>query len=79
MSEYTPIFSTKATGHVTATFKESATPQNIANIVEWIKKQKWKGCLQVNCAGNGGVTSVVFSESPKALRDDAQTKSTVAS
>lgn len=78
MSEYTPIFSTKATGHVTATFNVPKTPAEIAKVVDWIRGKGWKGCLQINMPGNGGINSVVFAESPKALREDAETKSTVA-
>lgn len=72
MSEFKPEIEFKATGHVTATFKGSATPAHIANVVEWIKKRQWRGCLQVNFAGNGGVNSIVFAESPKPLRENIE-------
>lgn len=74
MSDFAPIYEVKATGHVTATFKDSATPAQIANVVEWIKKQKWRGVLQVHCVGNGGINAVVFAESPKALKENAEPK-----
>lgn len=77
MSEFTPIFSTKATGHVTATFSGPKTTEEIAKVVDWIRAKGWRGCLQLNLPGNGGVNSVIFAESPKALRDDVDTKSSL--
>lgn len=74
MSEFTPKYDVKATGHVTATFQGAATPAHIANVVEWIKQQKWRGVLQIHCVGNGGISNVIFAESPKALKEDAEAK-----
>jgi hypothetical protein len=75
LSEYAPIFSTKATGHVTATFNVPKTPEEIARVVDWIRGKGWKGCLQINMPGNGGVSSVIFAETAKPLREEAEIKS----
>jgi hypothetical protein len=69
-----PEFEIKATGHVTATFKGTATPAHIANVVEWVKRQQWRGVLQINYVGNGGINSIVFAESPKALKENGEIK-----
>lgn len=70
MSEFTPTYSTKATGHVIATFNGPKTAAEIAKVVDWIRAKGWRGCLQVNVPGNGGINSIVFAESPKALKED---------
>ena len=57
MSEYTPIFSTKATGHVTATFKESGySRRTLRTMWTGSKRSKgWKGLFASQlCSGNGG-------------------------
>jgi hypothetical protein len=67
--DFKPQFTVKATGHVVAEFTCERTSSNIGLIFEWIKREQWKGCLQINFAGNGGVCSIRFAESPKPLRD----------
>lgn len=75
MSEFKPIFTVKATGHVVAEFTCDRTSTNLAKIFDWIKKEQWRGCLQVHFPGNGGVNSVLFAESPKPLRETIEISS----
>lgn len=63
----TPEFQIKIMGGVTAEFTGKKTTENIVNIVEWIKREKWIGCLEINCPGNGGLNSIIFREKPKRL------------
>lgn len=67
---FDPQFDVKKTGQITATFKLSATPENVAGLVQWIKSRGWRGALILNFAGNGGVNNPVFAETPKALREE---------
>ncbi len=72
---FKPEFTIKATGHVVAEFTCDRTSANIAHIFDWIRREKWKGCLQINFPGNGGVNNVVFAESPKPLRENGEINS----
>lgn len=67
MSNFEPEFEIKSMGHVTAEFKGPKTSENIAQLFEWFKREKWRGCWQINFPGNGGVNSIVFAETPKRL------------
>lgn len=67
---FDPQFDVKKTGQITATFKVSATEENVANLVKWIKSKGWRGSLILNFPGNGGVGQPTFAETPKALREE---------
>lgn len=70
--EFKPEFDIKSMGHITAEYKGAKTPENMARLYEWIRKEKWRGCLQINFVGNGGVNSIVFAETPKRLLDEPE-------
>jgi hypothetical protein len=67
---FIPEYEVKATGHVVAKFKLPATPENIAQLAEWLKREKWRGALIANFPGNGGIADMQFAETPKVLRED---------
>ena len=67
---FDPQFDVKKTGQITATFKQSATPENVSDLIKWIKSKGWRGALIINFIGNGGCSQPVFAETPKALREE---------
>lgn len=67
---FDPQFSVKKTGQITATFKQSATPENVSDLIRWIRSKGWRGSLIINFVGNGGCGQPVFAETPKALREE---------
>jgi hypothetical protein len=66
---FDPKLEIKKTGNVTAEFKGAKTPENLAEFYVWIKEQKWKGCLELNFVGNGGVNGWIFREAPIKLAE----------
>ena len=55
-------FDVKLQGHAVATWLGAKDDPTLARLLELIRKEKWRGQLQVNYTGNGGVTNVVFTE-----------------
>ena len=66
---FDPKFEIRMQGQVTAEFTGKKTTENIAAVVDWIKAEKWRGCLEINVPGNGGVNTVIFREAPKRLEE----------
>lgn len=70
MITFKPQFTIKATGQVIAEFSNISTASQVAQVFEWVRKEQWKGCLQIHFPGNGGVQGVKFAESPKPLKSE---------
>lgn len=65
----TPEFKISMMGGVTAEFTGKKTTENVLAILEWIRREKWMGCLEINVPGNGGLNSIIFREKPKRLTE----------
>lgn len=59
-------------GHVTARFKGPKTSETVAQLFDWLKANRWRGCLQINFPGNSGVQDIVFAETPKRLVEEPE-------
>jgi hypothetical protein len=64
MMPFEPKFTVTKAKHISAEFKNIRTPEDFAALYQWLKAQKWRGALETNFAGNGGVNSVIFREHP---------------
>lgn len=64
---FEPQYKVTKMGHITAEFRGIRTAEDFAALYEWLRSQKWKGALETNFVGNGGVNSVIFREAPSRL------------
>jgi hypothetical protein len=55
-------FEVKLQGHAIATWKGLRDNSTLGKLLDLIRREKWKGQLQVNFGGDGGVSSVIFTE-----------------
>lgn len=55
-------FKVKLQGHAIATWEGPKDTDTLSKLLELIRTEKWRGQLQVNYAGNGGITQIVFTE-----------------
>lgn len=40
----------------------------LSRLLDLFRREKWRGQLQINYPGNGGVQSVIFAEKPSAVK-----------
>lgn len=59
MAQNEPNFEMKIEGIATSTFSPKTSLDELST---WLRTQKWRGTLQISYAGNGGVSSVSFTE-----------------
>lgn len=62
-------FEVKLQGHAIATWTGPKDDATLARLLELIRREKWRGQLQVNYSGNGGVSTVIFTEVRRMVDD----------
>ena len=55
-------FEVKLQGCAIATWTGPKDDATLGKLLELIRREKWRGQLQINYVGNGGVNTVVFTE-----------------
>lgn len=55
-------FDVKFQGHAIATWRGAKDDATLTQLLKLVRNEKWRGQLQINYTGNGGVTGVVFTE-----------------
>jgi hypothetical protein len=58
----TKQFSVRLQGHAIATWLGPRDNATIGRVLDLIRREKWKGQLQVDFGGDGGVSSIIFTE-----------------
>ena len=62
MAAFNPKFSIKMEGRAYARYLGPRDPDSLSQLVDWCKREKVRGQLQINFTGNGGITDVVLDE-----------------
>lgn len=60
--DFTPEFSLKMEGRCYARYLGPKDPDSIRELYDFLRREKWRGQLQINMVGNGGVNDIVFDE-----------------
>ena len=57
-----PEYSTKMEARAFTHFKGLRDPESIKLLIEWLKREEWRGILRVTFVGNGGINDTIFEE-----------------
>ncbi len=68
---FDPEFDVKLQGHAIAKYLGDKSAANVAQLYQFFRGKKWRGKLEINFPGNGGVNDIVFTEVRRATEDRA--------
>lgn len=60
--EFKPEFDVKLEGRAKAKYIGPKDTTTLARLLDFFRAEKWRGKLEINFPGNGGVNDVVFDE-----------------
>lgn len=66
---FDPEFDVKLQGHAIAKYLGDKSAANVAQLYQFFREKKWRGKLEINFPGNGGVNDIVFTEVRRATED----------
>lgn len=66
----TKQFSIKKEEVATAKWLGPKDDSSLAKLLGLFRREKWRGQLQINYVGNGGINDVVFTERPSKMTED---------
>lgn len=61
-----PVFDFRLEGRAISKFSPK---EDISSLIEFLKREGWRGKLTVHLPGNNGVSSIEFEETRKMTRD----------
>lgn len=62
MADFKPEFDVKLQGHAIAKYLGPKDSASLSALLDFFRKEKWRGQLQVNFPGNGGINDLSFTE-----------------
>lgn len=67
MATSTPNFDYRLEGRAISKFSPK---EDIAALIEFLRREGWRGRLTIDCPGNGGISSIQFEEVKRMERSE---------
>lgn len=64
-----PEFDIKLQGRAIARYKGPKDHQSVNRLIDFFRKEQWRGKLTMDFTGNGGISDIVFDEVRRATEE----------